>query len=181
MENSKLEKIRKSAGVTATVLSVIKTILIVGLVMAVAAGISVMCLRTGDEGKTVEVFGKKITVHNMVSVGDLSVESFDFLDMFNIEDPFVLAGVNCFVAAVLIALVLIAVILLRRTFTSIQKSDTPFKPEILRSIKLTGILVTVIVLTSSIGIAAVVGLAFWCVYTIFDYGIELQTDADETL
>ncbi len=181
MENSKLEKIRKSAGVTSTVLNVIKTILIVGMVMAVVAGISVMCLRTGDEGKTVEVFGKKITVHNMVSVGDLSVESFDFLDMFRIEDPFVLAGVNCFVAAVLIALVLVAVIVLRRTFTAIQKSDTPFKPEILRSIKLTGILVTVIVLTSSIGIAAVVGLAFWCVYTIFDYGIELQTDADETL
>ena len=181
MENRKLEKIKKSAGVTATVLNVIKTILIVGLVMAVVAGISVMCLRIEEEGKQVEVFGKKITVHNMVSIGDLSVESFDFLDMFHIEDPFILAGVICFVAAVLISLVLIAVILLRRTFTVIQKSDTPFKPEVLRSIKLTGILVTIIVLTSSIGIAAVVGLAFWCIYTIFDYGIELQTDADETL
>jgi hypothetical protein len=181
MENTKIERIKKSAGVTAKVLNVIKTILIVGLVLAFVGGISVMCFRIGDEGKSIEVFGKKIVVHNMVSFGDLSVESFDFVNMFDIEDPFLKAGVNCFFAAFMIVMVLVCVILIRKTFTTIEKSDTPFTPEVLRRIRITGILVTIIVLSASIGIAAVVGLTFWCIYTIFDYGVELQKDADETL
>ena len=180
MENTKIERIKKSAGVTAKVLNVIKTILIVGIVLAFIGGLSVF-FRLGDDGKTVEVFGKKIVVHNMVNIGDLSVKSFDFIDMFDIEDPFIRAGVECFFAAFLIAMVLVCVIMIRKTFTTIEKSDTPFKPEILRSIKITGILVTVVVLSASIGIAAVVGLTFWCICTIMDYGVELQKDADETL
>ena len=180
MENTKIERIKKSAGVTAKVLNVIKTILIVGIVLAFIGGLSVF-FRLGDDGKTVEVFGKQIVVHNMVNLGDLSVKSFDFIDMFDIEEPVLKAGVNCFFAAFMIVMVLVCVIMIRKTFTTIEKSDTPFKPEILRSIKITGILVTVIVLSASIGIAAVVGLTLWCIYTIFDYGVELQKDADETL
>ena len=181
MENSKIEKIKKSAGITAKVLKAVSIILMVGMILAMVGGITTMCLRVGDEGKTVEVFGKSITVHGMVNFADLSIHRFDILEGLDIQDPFILAGLNCFCAAVICALAMVAVILLKRTFTSIETSDTPFKPEILQKIRLTGILVTIITLTSSIGIAAIVGLTFWCLYCIFDYGTELQKDADETL
>ena len=185
MENTKIEKIKKAAGVTAKVLNVVKVIMIVGMVFCIVGGISAMCIRMGDEGKTVEVFGSKIVIHNMVSIGDLNgnlhVEGFNFLDYLHIEDPFVLFGAKCFCAAIMILLEIIVVVLIRGTFTAIQESDTPFKPEILKKVKFTGILVTLIVLMHSIGTAAIVALSFWFIYCIFDYGIELQTDADETL
>ena len=180
MENAKIANIKKASGITVKVLNVIKVILIVGIVMCVVGGISVMGIRSKD-GKQIEVFGKTITIHNMVDIGSLKVDGFDFVEMLDIEDPFTKAGINCFCAAVICTLALVAVIYLRNTFIEIEKSDTPFKAEILSKIRIAGILVTVITLSSSIGVAAFVGLSFWCVYCIFDYGMELQKSADETL
>ena len=54
MENTKIARIKKAAGVTATVLNVVKIILIVGMVMTLVAGVTVMGFRMGPEGKTVE-------------------------------------------------------------------------------------------------------------------------------
>ncbi len=180
MENKKITNIKKASGVTAKVLNVIKVILIVAIVLCIVGGISVMVVRTSD-GEKIELFGKTITVHNMVDLGDLQVKGFDFVEMLGIESPFRKAGVNCFCAAAICALALVAVIYLKDTFAEIEKSETPFKPEILSKIKVTGILVTIITSASSIGVAAIVGLSFWCVYCIFDYGLELQKSADETL
>ena len=180
MENQKIANIKKASGITAKVLNVIKVILIVGLVLCIVGGISVMCIRSKD-GTSIEIFGKTITVHNAVELGDMEVEGFDFVDAFDIQDPFVKAGVNCFCAALICALALVAVIIIRSAFTEIEKSDTPFKTEIMKKIRTAGILVTVITLAESVGTAAIVGLSFWCVYCIFDYGLELQKSADETL
>ncbi|MCR5686353.1 MAG: hypothetical protein K6G81_13230 [Lachnospiraceae bacterium] len=180
MENSKIANIKKVSGITAKVLNVIKVVLIVGLVMCIVGGISVMCIRSKD-GNSIEIFGKTVTVHSGVELGNMQIEGFGFLEAFDIEDPFVKAGLNCFCAAVLCALALVAVIIIRSAFTEIEKSDTPFKAEIMQKIKIAGILVTIITLADSVGTAAIVGLTFWCVYCIFDYGMELQKSADETL
>lgn len=181
MENTKIARIKKAAGVTATVLNVVKIILIVGMVMTLVAGVTVMGFRMGPEGKTVEVFGREIVVHGLVDFGDLKVDGFGFLDIFHIEDPFVLAGLNCFCATVVIAAAMVAVILLRSVFVAVKESDTPFKSEILGKLKIAAVIVTVIVLMESLGIAVIVALSFWCIYCVFDYGIELQKSADETL
>lgn len=181
MENNKIERIQKSAGTTAKILGVIKTILIVGLVLAILGGFSTAFFRLGDDGTSLTLFNKTITVHNFVNVGDMNVKGFAVLDAFDIKDPFLYAGVNCFYAAFLIALTLTAIIILRNAFVAVEKSDTPFTEDILKKIKIAGIIVTVITLTSSIGTAAIVGLTFWCVYCIFDYGTVLQKESDETL
>ncbi len=180
MENKKIANIKKASGITAKVLNVIKIILIVGIVLGIVGGISVMAFRS-DDGKRIEVFGKPVTVHGLVNTDNMKVEGFDFVEMFGIEDPFINAGINCFCAAVICALTLVVIMYLQNVFVEIEKSDTPFKTAILSKIKIAGIIVTVITLSSSIGIAAIVGLSFWCVYCIFDYGLELQKSADETL
>ena len=185
MENEKIIRIKKAAGVTSKVLNVIRIVLIVGTVLCLVGGTLTMCIRQKDS--SVELFGKSIVVHNLITVdgsignGSLSVTGFDVIERLGIEDPCVKAGLNCFVAAFLCGLALFAVIVLRDTFGEIEKSDTPFKQDILKKIRLTGIIITAITLSSSIGIAAIVGLAFWCIYCIFDYGTELQKEADETL
>ena len=180
MENKKIENIKKASGVTAKVLNVIKVILIVGLVLCIVGGITTMCFRTKD-GTSVEVFGKTIKVHRLVDFSDLDVRGFDIVEVFGIEDMFVKAGLNCFVAAIMCGLALAAVIVIRSAFVEIEKSDTPFKAEIMKKVKIAGIVVTALTLSTSIGTAAIVGLSFWCVYCIFDYGLELQKSADETL
>ena len=81
----------------------------------------------------------------------------------------------------MVALVLAVVIILRKTFIEIRESDSPYREEILQRIKALGILVTLIVLSYSIGNGVVIGLTFWCIYNIYDYGIVLQRNDDETL
>ena len=91
------------------------------------------------------------------------------------------AWVSWFVAAVMVALVLAVVIILRKTFIEIRESDSPYREEILQRIKALGILVTLIVFSYSIGNGVIIGLTFWCIYCIYDYGIVLQRNDDETL
>ena len=77
------------------------------------------------------------------------------------------------------ALVLVTVV--KNMFTEIKKSDTPFRAAILPRIKASGIVLTLFVLTQSVGIAAITALTFWCIYCVFEYGVELQNNEDETL
>ena len=181
MENNKIERIQKSAGTTAKILGVIRTILIVGLVLALLGGFSTAFFRLGDDGTTISLFNKTINIHNFVDIGDIDAKGFAIVDAFNIKDPFLYAGVNCFFAALLVALTLTAIIFLRNAFIAVETSDTPFTEEVLKKIKIAGIIVTVITCTASIGVAAIVGLTFWCIYCIFDYGTVLQKESDETL
>ncbi|MBO4616293.1 MAG: hypothetical protein J5717_02985 [Lachnospiraceae bacterium] len=81
----------------------------------------------------------------------------------------------------MVAVVLVAITIIRNLFKKIKESDTPFTEEIAKQIKITGIVVSILVLTESLGIAAIVALSFWCFSCIFEYGTELQQHEDETL
>ena len=81
MENNKIERIQKSAGTTAKILGVIRTILIVGLVLAILGGFSTAFFRLGDDGTTLTLFNKTITVHNFVN----GAEQSDDLTMLAIQ------------------------------------------------------------------------------------------------
>ena len=71
--------------------------------------------------------------------------------------------------------------ILKNVFTTIENSETPFNENVLNKVKIAGILVTILTFAKSLGIAVKVGLSFWCVYCILDYGVELQKNEDETL
>ena len=174
MENTKLEKIRKAAGVTAKVLNVIKIILIVVIVLCMVAGIGAMIIK--DE----VVVGNTVRIHGLLS-GDISEGESVVSKWFNVSEPNVLAGLGAIEAAVIAALTLAVVVILRKTLLEIEKSDTPFREEILKRIRIAGILLVLLIVNYSPGHALIVGLTAWCVYCIFDYGIELQKNEDETL
>lgn len=70
---------------------------------------------------------------------------------------------------------------LGKVFAEIKESYTPFRPEIVRNLKVVFVLVTVLTLRSSLLIGAIVGFSFWCMFQIFEYGCELQKQSDETL
>ena len=166
MENTKMEKIRKAAGTTAKVLKVLEIICIVVIVLLIVGGIGAMIIRdpSGLPGS--------------LYIRD---ENSAVPKILNITDPNVSAGLTYIVKAATVAVMLAVVIILRKTFLDIEKSDSPFRPEILRRIRIAGILVTLMASNYSVAVCVMTGLASWCVYCIFDYGIELQKNEDETL
>ena len=180
-ENKKIQKIQKSSRVAAKVLSVVKVILVVGLALCIIGGISCLFIKT-DDGRVVEMFGQKVTLHGPMDMEDLEKnKGFDIVEAMDIKDPMTRAAANCFAAAGVILCSIVVVLILKKTFLEISESDTPFNTDILKRIKVTGIILTIISLLSSGGIAVVIALSFWCIYCVFDYGIELQKSADETL
>ena len=180
MGNKKIENIKKASHITANILNVIKVILIVGIVLCVVGGISAACIQT-DGGTTISIFGKDVTVHGVVGLDDMGKGGFDFVDDLPINNPFLRAAINCFAGAVVCGFALASVIILKNVFTTIENSETPFNENVLNKVKIAGILVTILTLAKSLGIAVMVGLSFWCVYCILDYGVELQKNEDETL
>ena len=180
-ETKKIQKIKKSAKTAVKVLNVVKVFLAVALALCLVGGICCLFIKT-DKGKDIELFGQNVTLHGPIDVDDIeTAKGFDIVDSMHISDPMIRASVNCFVAVGVIVCSLVVVFILKKTFTELAESDTPFNTEILKNIKVTGIILTVISGLSSVGIAIIIALSFWCIYCIFDYGIELQKNADETL
>jgi hypothetical protein len=68
-----------------------------------------------------------------------------------------------------------------KVFKKIVESDTPFTYEIMKNLKVMFILITVICVMNSLVLGLVVGFILMCLYYIFRYGCELQTESDETL
>ena len=174
MENEKIRQIKKAAGITAKVLNVLKIIAIVVIVLSIVSGIAAMIIKTDETTNTVRI-GRLIFLSNV------SDENSPVRKWLNITDPNVAAGLDAFIAAAIAAIMLAVVIILRKTFLEIEKSDTPFREEVLKKVRTVGILITVFTLCYSVGAGALAGLTAWCVYCIFDYGVELQKNEDETL
>lgn len=68
-----------------------------------------------------------------------------------------------------------------KVFKEIRESYSPFRPKIVKNLKVIFVLITLISLRSSLLIGAVIGFSLWCVLNIFEYGCELQKQSDETL
>ena len=69
-----------------------------------------------------------------------------------------------------------------KTFREIENGETPFTDSIANRNKTCGIIGTIFVLISyGLIEAVIVGLVMAAIYTIFRYGILLQTESDETL
>ena len=177
MENTRIAAIKKSAGVAEKVLDVIKTILIVGIVLCIIGAGAVFA---GSKLGEFTVKGETITVYNIIDSNATLPSNLQFLEEVPLSNTLKMSIV-CIVAAIFVALALVLVIVVKKMFSEIKESDTPFRTSILSRIKATGIVITIFVLTQSVGIAAITALTFWCIYCVFEYGVELQNNEDETL
>ena len=176
METEKKLRIQKSAGITAKILKAIRIIIVVGACIAFAGGLIAFSV-AANKG----LWEKLEEKHIYPPFDQYDVNGFAFVDKFNIENPVVEAGVDCMVAAAACVIVAIGIHFIRTTFVVIENSETPFTKECLKNLRVSAILITILFAMNSLGEAAIVALTFWCLYCIFDYGIELQKSADETL
>ncbi|MBR5896715.1 MAG: hypothetical protein IKZ39_03785 [Lachnospiraceae bacterium] len=181
MENNNLKNIKKAAHITSKVLGVIQGILTAGAVLCLIGAICCFLLKFDENGKQVVFAGNGFNVYSPVDMGSWDIHSFEFIEDLNIANPGLEAALNCVVAFFMVLITLIIIVIIKGAFKTIEASDTPFTKEVASKIKITGILITILVISESIGVAAVVALTFWCIYCIFEYGIELQQHEDETL
>jgi len=177
MENTRIATIKKSAGIAEKVLNVIKTILIVGIVLCIVGAALVFA---GAELGEFTVKGETVTVYNIIDENATLPSNLDFLEDAPLSNT-VKMSITCIITAVFVALALVLVLIVKKMFSEIKESDTPFRASVLPRIRAVGIVLTLFVLTQSVGVAAITALTFWCIYCVFDYGVELQNNEDETL
>ena len=177
MENTRIAAIKKSAGVAEKVLNVIKTILIVGLVLCI---VSAAMAFAGTKLGEVTIKGETVNIYNIIDENATLPDNLEFLNEIPVSNT-VKMSMACMIAAVYVALALVLIIIVKKLFSEIKNSDTPFRAAVLPRIKAAGIVLTIFVLSTSLAIAAITALTFWCIYCIFEYGVELQNNEDETL
>lgn len=183
-QNNKLEQVKRSCAITQKVLTVVKVIFIVASIFFIIGTTSCFVARDYLNDK----------VSDAVESGKMNVEAANFelggvLTFYANADESFAAGkyAEVFAGYCIIGLVITVVLAgiitqFAKIFAIIEKSETPFCEEVLNKLKRVFIVLVVFIgLFSSIGNAFFLGLFLWCVYTILDYGITLQTEVDETL
>ena len=180
MNNNKIENIKKSAKTASQVTNVFSKICLAGAIIALVSAIIVVCF--AKQINEVITYSNGHWVAAQAGYEQLvSMHGFAFVDAFDFKNFAANVGLNCLCGAVIAAVAFIALGLISKAFTAIKESDTPFTEEILNKVRIAAILTTIIVALSSVGMALVVGVSFWCLCSIFNYGIELQKNEDETL
>ena len=188
-ETNKIEKIKKVSHVAMIFTRISKILGIVSLIIALVCGMSciVISLQVDDE------INQKIEQH--MDDSGFYTESIMSIEIFGIEMDLtemgimdtenmewgMLMGIYCLFIAIPVFLLVITLHFVEKVFHEIWYSDSPFRPQLLKNLIAPFVLLTVMTASNSLFFGAVVGISFWCVYCILDYGCELQKMSDETL
>lgn len=183
-QNNKLEKIKKSSNVALIVTRIGKIFMIAMAVIVCLCGIGCIAADVLGGERLYEEIGRAAPEEFMMTV-NMQLFGFDIKvsDVISTIDIGWLGELGAYLIGLCVLLVFFAVMLhlVAKTFREIRDSDSPFRPVILKNLSLPFILITLLALMESLFFGAVVGIAFWCVYCILDYGCELQRQSDETL
>ncbi len=176
----KLAKVKKSC----------KAAKIITRIMTIIAAIATVLCLAGCA--IVSVMGDKINEAIMLGQGSFSVTNPEIngLLSFSINlESMVQAGeyakatiiVCVFGALVCLCLTIISAII-NRTFVKLERCETPFAAEVMKSLKAMFIVLTAaVVVCVGLGDGLIIGVCLWCVYTIMDYGCALQEEVDDTV
>lgn len=88
---------------------------------------------------------------------------------------------ECFVAIVMLILVILMLHFLSKVFQTISNSETPFTEAVLGDLKVMMVLIVILCLQSNWVLGLIIGFVMVCLYKIFRYGCMLQQESDETL
>ena len=180
-QNNKLEKIKRSSNIAMRIATIGKIFMILAAVVTFAGGI-VLSVLSMDSHKSGQL--RQIVETGQLNI-DIRVFGFDIAtDMVEgapILEGLTLAIIFMFIMCVLFILFAVTLHFVAKVFQEIRDSDSPFRPAVLKNLRLPFILIVLMSSQNSLIFGAVVGIALWCVYCIVDYGCELQRQSDETL
>lgn len=183
----KLEKVKKSCNTAKKVVGIFKTIMIVASVICFVAAACVFAFRSEintEIAKQVSERGEE----TVFSISDIDIHTglfyyqsdmHELIEEGNYAEAIVTAVVCAGVAVLAFAIIFT---LIQKIFKIMDNEETPFCDSVLRKIKKVFIALAVIIgLEIGIGFGAILGLVFWCIYSILDYGYALQKEVDELL
>ncbi len=184
-QEMKLAKVRKSCHTAKTVTNVFFILVMVAAILCVAAGGIVFAKReTVNKAITDREMEEEIDIEMSHSVGS-GLLQFDFDDSGLLEEGQYakVIVIYCAIAAVFCAFAAAIFRAIWKIFVIIEESESPFHPEVLKKLKRIFIVLTIGAgLVTGIGTGLVLmGLVFWCIYCIMDYGMALQEEVDEIL
>lgn len=182
----KLENVKKSCNTAKKVAKVFKILLIVCAVMCLVSAIFMLVLKGQiNDG---------IASTNATNPGKVSIDKMDFrvgsilsyeMDTEKIaaEGTYAQAfALMCGFGGIMSIFVAVVFTLIEKIFVTIEREESPFSPKVLSTVKKLFIAIAVIIgLESGLGAGLLMGLFFWCLYCIMDYGFALQKEIDETL
>ena len=176
--NVKIVNIQKSSKAAYTISNIAKIFAIAMAVLTFLVG----AILIGMRGKFNEEFYREIESGKI-----LPEEFFTGLDSKLAADlmldGYFAEAAGAYVIVVCAIMICLAIVMhfIGKVFREIKDSYSPFRPEIVKSLKIAFVLITILSLRSSLLIGAVIGFSLWCVVHIFEYGCELQKQSDETL
>lgn len=173
-------KIKESSGKVIKVIGIVKIICIIGCIFACIGGIALIA---GAPFITEYIEEHPEEAEHIKFTNERGIYSYSHT-LEGIEDKkdflYGIAG-ECFAGAISIILVIVAFSFLKKAFVHIHDSETPFQESTLKDLKISFIVITVLCFTYSLLFGVVLLLILKCLYNIFKYGCELQTESDETL
>lgn len=184
-QSNKVEKIKKSSNVAMFLARIGKIFMIAMAGISVVCGIGLILLDVTADAQTrqkldavelaadmetgIEILGFRVSTRSVELITDGQATWVSVL------------GISLAVLSVALVFMAVALHFVAKTFQEICDSDSPFRPVILKNLRLPFILITLMAAGNSLFFGALAGIAFWCVYCILDYGCELQRQSDETL
>lgn len=168
---SKLESMKKASKVIGRIGKVCEVLfgMITGLILI--STIAVLVLRN--------------TLNVMIAE---SQQSFDFRNMGywaqrlseegRTAEAFAVFGIS---TAVLMLVITVIMYYISKIFKRFCNDYSPFLPEAVKDFKIVSLLAVLLVLRNSIGLGIILGFIFWGIIQVYEYGCELQNQADETL
>jgi len=193
-ENVKLAKIKKSCKAGRIASKVLGIIGIVAFVLVTVGAIVILGMGKNFDNALAEAEGTlNISFKSGIaearimgiSVGDISNIETDvpaIREMLDDHPMSFVFGSYLLGIAVLVLITTVLLFIISSTFATIEKQDTPFTDKVIRKVTATLIILSVIMLLTIGGGAAIIGLlTTWVIYTILDYGKTLQIQSDETL
>lgn len=184
-QEMKLEKVRKSCSTAQKVITVLRNIMLASIVVCLVGAVLCQCF-----AKTINAEMPVAIAGGRVSLEETNIDIFDGMINFDVEmQELINEGhyalvftAYCIAGAVALAAAVVIFNQFIKIFKAILASETPFSEEVLGKLKSAFIVTVVLVaLITGLGEAVFMGLTFWCIYTLIDYGAVLQMEVDETL
>lgn len=186
-KESKEKLVKLSKGISKA-MYVIKIIMIVGMIVCAVSAIICLIgyglkwperiyeLYPNIKDVTID-YGKEfynITFKEKVLVGDLYEAGILNKVMLGFS-------LNCVVGIFQCLILFFVLKLLKPLFDSISNSESPYTYDILKKLKISFVLVTIMVFLESAFLALIVAGILACIYFIYAYGVKMQEDEDMML
>ncbi len=162
---------------------VIRNITIVGIVLSVVGAI--ICFSNREMIN--DYIGEAIA-SGSVTADNLQIGNGTLKFVLNYQDAFAAGNYavpmvfNCIAGAITCLVVAVILNMFINIFKSLAQEETPFSENILKRLRNIFIIITVLIAAYlGVGLCIVGALLLWCIYSILEYGVALQTEVDELL